>query len=173
MHRLSYVTGRQDCSTAFPKHSFATPVLLPGLRAGQSPYGTGHKHRTQEGCDTAPGMHPAKSLLEKEGQETGSSPFHKKRSLTVSLLPSRICPITRRLKQRRYSCCILMLSLAGAGLETVVLHAGEVSSAQLPCALPLVLTAAYLSFQPMAFTFFWRRGVGSCNKSCHNLVFNL
>lgn len=91
----------------------------------------------------------------KTEQETGSSPSHKKgSSLRGSLLPSRICPSTKRLRKRRCICCILLLSLAEDGLEATVLWAGEVSSAQLPCTLLLVLAAAYISSQPVAFTFF-------------------
>lgn len=48
--------------------------------------------------------------------------------------------------------------LSEDGLEAMVLWAGELSSAQLPGALLLVLLAAYLSFQPVAFTFFWEKG---------------
>lgn len=96
----------------------------------------------------------------------------RKGSLRGPLLPSRIRPSTRRLRQRRCSRCILLLSLAEDGLETMELQAGEVSSAQLPCALLLLLLTAYICFQPMTFTFFWKR-LGGCNKSCHRLDFNL
>lgn len=94
----------------------------------------------------------------KKEQETASSPFCKKGSPRGSLLPSRICPSNRRLRQRRCRRCILLLMLSEDGLEAMVLWAGELSSAQLPGALLLVLLAVYLSFQPVAFTFFWEKG---------------
>lgn len=91
----------------------------------------------------------------------------------ATLLPSRICLSSRRLRQRRCSRCILLLSLAEDGLKAMELQAGEVSSAQLPCSLLLLLLlpTAYISFQLMAFTFFWR--LGSCSKSYNRLDFNL
>lgn len=51
------------------------------------------------------------------------------------------------------------------------LQAGVVSSAQLPCALLLLLPTAYIPFQPMAFTFFQR--LDGSNKSYNRLDFTL
>lgn len=132
--------------------------LLSGLWAGQSPCGTGYKKRMQEGCDGAAPTCRSKSLLEmQKKEETEPSHFHRKARVRGPLLPLRMCPSNRRLKQRRCSRCILLLSLAEDGLEAMGLQAGEVRSAQLPCAL-LLLPTAYISFQPMAFTFFQRLG---------------
>lgn len=135
---------------AFPKHAFPAPKpcrLLSGLWTGQSPCGTGYKKRMQEGCDGVAATCPSKSLLEiQKKEETASSHFHRKARLRGPLLPFRICPSNRRLRQRRCGRCILLLRLAEDGLEVMELQAGEVSSAQLPCTLLLLLTTAYISF---------------------------
>lgn len=160
---------------AFPKCNFPAPVpcrILPGLRGGKSPSGMGHKQRTQEGCDRAPAIGPSKSLLEMQEQETASSPFCKKGSPRGSLLPSRICPSNRRLRQRRRRHCILLLMLAEDGLESMVLWAGDLSSAQLPGALLLVLPTCLFILPACGFHFLLGEGVGSCNKSCHRQSFN-
>lgn len=97
--------------------------LLSGLWAGQSPRGRGYKKRMQEACDRAAATNPPKSLLEmQKREETGFSQFHRKGSLRGPLLPSRMSPSTRRLRQRRYSRCILLLSLAEDELEAMELQ---------------------------------------------------
>lgn len=90
-------------------------------------------------------MCPSKSLLEMQKKERESSNLPRSGSLRGPILPSRICPSNRRLKQRRRSRCILLLSLAEDGLEAMELQAGEASPAQLPWALLLLLPTAYIA----------------------------
>lgn len=161
---------------AFPKCTFPAPVpcrILPGLRAGKSPSGMGHKQRTQEGCDRAPAMSPSKSLLEMQ-KRARNFPLCKKRSPGGSLLPSRICPSNRRLRQRRCRRCILLLMLsedgwAGGdgtlGRRVELCTASQCSAAGAPRCL-FILPAC-------GFHFLLGEGVGSCNKSCHRQSFNL
>lgn len=118
-----------------------TPVRILGRTKS---LWAGYKKRIQEGCEEAAAMCPSKSLLEmQKREEAESSHFPRKGNLRGPILPSRICPGNRRLKQRRCTRCILLLSLAEDGLEAMELQAGEVSSAQLPvpccCCSPLLI----------------------------------
>lgn len=154
---------------AFPKHS-SHPQNPAGscLDFGQDKVPAGQVTR---GCRRAVMEQQLHVPLKVCKREKKLSPLTSTGKAT--LLPSRICPSSRRLRQRRCSCCILLLSLAEDGLKAMELHAGQVSSAQLPCSLLLLLLlpTAYISFQPMAFTFFW--SLGSCSKSYNRLDFNL
>lgn len=158
------------------KRRFPVPVpcrLLPVLWAGQSPTRRGYKQETQEGCDRATAVGPSKSLLEMQ---------KRARNWIISLpqerQPERFPLTIQDTSQHQKTKAEKMQPLhfaaesgrGWAGGDGAPGRRGELCTASLHSAVGAV---CYLNFQTLAFTFFWRRGAGGSNKSCHRLDFNL